>query len=310
MARITFGSLSEAWKGEAADFTPLLSDQLDELGRAIGVKLVPNGAIEVATAGGRRIDILAQDLDGAEIVVENQYRSADHDHLTRGLAYAVARSARGLVVVAESHKDEFKAVAEYLNSLAEHDATSGISVWLVEARALRIEDSRWAPLFTAVVAPNSFTSSVEQEKATESKIRSDEDFIRLFVEGELREAAKQTLSAWRDGGNPRRFGPRTLVLQARGPSISGVHTVVGVNPDGSVYVPLSSYGGQNSGIPIAALTTDEFLDRAASLFGFQGTEKQPTTTPGWLTVAKVPDLLDFCRTVADAYQAARDELSM
>src|SRR4051794_27624276 len=147
MAKLTFGRLTEAWKGEAADFTPLLADQLDSLGLAIGLDLTSIGKSEVQTSGGRRIDIVAQDADGTEFVVENQYGKADHDHLTRGLAYAVARRARGLIVVAEEHRDEFRAVAEYLNGLAELDAERGIAVWLVEATAVRINDSPWAPLF-------------------------------------------------------------------------------------------------------------------------------------------------------------------
>src|SRR5215207_5874984 len=95
MARLSFGRLTEAWKGEASDFTPLLAAQLDELGSAIGIDLTSLGRSEVPTAGGRRIDIVAQGEDGSEFVVENQYGRADHDHLTRGLAYAVARKARG-----------------------------------------------------------------------------------------------------------------------------------------------------------------------------------------------------------------------
>lgn len=164
MERLVFGRLTEAWTGEAADFTPLLAAQLDALGEAIGVPLAGLGESEVLTAGGRRIDIVAQVTDGSEFVIENQYGRADHDHLTRGLAYAVARRARGLVVVAEEHRDEFRAVAQYLNELAEHDSERGIAVWLVEARAVRIANSPWAPLFTAVVEPNSFTATVEAEK--------------------------------------------------------------------------------------------------------------------------------------------------
>ena len=166
MAKLTFGRLSEAWTGEAKDFTPLLAEQLDALGDAIGVPLASVGEAEVPTAGNRRIDIVATGDDGSEFVVENQYRTADHDHLTRGLAYAVARRARGLVLVAEEHRDEFRAVAQYLNELAEHDLERGVSVWLVEAKAVRIGDSAWAPLFTAVVEPNEFTATVELAKQT------------------------------------------------------------------------------------------------------------------------------------------------
>lgn len=91
MARLRFGRLTEAWKGEAADFTPLLAEQLDAIGAEIGVDLASVGESEVQTTGGRRIDIVAQGEDGSEFVIENQYGRADHDHLTRGLSYAVAR---------------------------------------------------------------------------------------------------------------------------------------------------------------------------------------------------------------------------
>jgi hypothetical protein len=60
MGRLEFGRLREAWKGEASDFTPLLAEQLDAIGIAIGVDLVSIGASEVQTAGGRRIDIVGQ----------------------------------------------------------------------------------------------------------------------------------------------------------------------------------------------------------------------------------------------------------
>jgi hypothetical protein len=42
------------------------------------------------TKDRRWIDIVAQGEDGSEFVIENQYGRGDHDHLTRGLAYAVA----------------------------------------------------------------------------------------------------------------------------------------------------------------------------------------------------------------------------
>jgi hypothetical protein len=83
MAWLTFGQLREAWKGEATDFTPLLAEQLDALGDAIGVDLMSIGEVEVATDGGRSIDIVAHGDDGATFVVENQYGRSDHDHLTR-----------------------------------------------------------------------------------------------------------------------------------------------------------------------------------------------------------------------------------
>ncbi|MGB3764445.1 MAG: hypothetical protein WA966_14620 [Ornithinimicrobium sp.] len=308
MARLVFGRLSEAWKGEASDFTPLLADQLDNLGDALGVDLAAVGRSEVPTAGGRRIDIVAQGEDGSEFVVENQYGRADHDHLTRGLAYAVARHARGLVVVAEEHRDEFKAVAQYLNDLAELDSARGISVWLVEVKAVRIGDSAWAPLFTAVIEPNTFTATVEQAKMKERPGSLDE-FYGQIADAEVRVATEQVTGAWLQAGFKRRIGPNHVVLEATGPAASGVRTVVAIYNDGRVFVPFSSYAGVNTGIEISALNTPEFRDDANSLFFFNGGEKQARTSPGWLTPGRVDPLLAFCFRVADAYQGALAEVS-
>ena len=303
MAKLVFGRLTEAWKGEAADFTPLLAAQLDALGEAIGVDLTSLGQSEVPSAGGRRIDIVAQVEDGSEFVVENQYGRADHDHLTRGLAYAVARRAKGLVVVAEEHRDEFRAVAQYLNELAEHDPERGVAVWLVEAKAVRIEGSKWAPLFAAVVEPNVFTASVEKAKQSESP-KSLEEFLSQVGSAALRGAIEKVMAQWIAAGHKRRFGPNHVVLEAKGPSTGGVRTVVAVFYDGQVMVPFGSYAGQNSGIPIEPLTTVDFRVKADALFGFNGTEKLAKTAPGWLTEERVSPLMSFCKQVADVYADA------
>lgn len=306
MARLRFGKLTEAWKGEATDFTPLLAEQLDALGSEIGVDLASIGESEVLTTGGRRIDIVAQGEDGSEFVIENQYGRADHDHLTRGLAYAVARRARGLVVVAEEHRDEFRAVAQYLNELAEHDSQRGIAVWLVEVKAVRIEDSAWAPLFSTVVEPNSFAAAVERAKQSESPLGSLDDFWEQFSSSETLAAAQHVLDRWLASGHRLRLGPNHVALEAAGPSAGGVRTVVAIYSDGRVMVPFSSYAGQNTGIPIDALTTEMFRSSADALFDFNGSESQARTLPAWLTLEAAEPLLQFCEQVAAAYFAALD----
>ncbi len=309
MGRLTFRPLTEAWKGEATDFTPLIANQLDSLGEVIGVNLASYGESEVPSAGGRRIDIVASVDDGTELVIENQYGRADHDHLTRGLAYAVARRARGLVVVAEEHRDEFRAVAQYLNELAEHDPERGIAVWLVEARAVRIGESPWAPLFTAVVEPNSFTARVEQTKQAQAA-RSLDELYALVEDQDTRDAIRHMVERWTGLGHRRRLASNHVVLEARGPATGGVRAVVALFVDGRVLVPFNAYAGVNTGVPIDELTTDDFRRSADALFGFAGTEKSAKTVPGWLTTSRVNELLRFCEQVAAAYERAlvqRDE---
>lgn len=304
MGRLEFGRLTAAWKGEATDFTPLLAEQLDNLGQAIGVDMAAVGECEVYTAGGRRIDIVANGADGSEFVIENQYGIADHDHLTRGLAYAVARHARGLIVVAEEHRDEFRAVAQYLNDLAEADSERGILIWLVEARAVRIGDSLWAPLFTTVTKPNAFTATVEQAKQSD-KI-TFEQFYAMLPDPGSSQAAQQVVQAWQQQGMRSSLGKTWLALQAPGPSGNGYRVTASIYPDGSIGVPFSAYAGANSGIPIGALTTEEFRSSADTLFGFTGKEKVARTAPGWLQPDRAGLLLQYCAKVADAYRASQN----
>lgn len=302
MGRLQFGRLSSAWAGEAADFTPLLSERLDQLGAALGVDLASVGRSEVSTAGGRRIDIVAQDTEGSEFVIENQYGRADHDHLTRGLAYAVASHAKGLVVVAEEHRDEFKAVARYLNDLREADPDRGIAVWLVEARAVRVDESPWAPMFVVVVEPNDFVATVEQARTLDRRRLGDlDEFWALFTDAELESAAREVVARWAETGHRWHLGPSQIVLEAPGPAIRGVRAVVAIYADGRVQVPFSAYAGANSGIEIPELTTSAFRQEADALFEFNASERQARTSPGWLTPEKATALLDFCSRVAAAY---------
>ena len=312
MGRVEFGRLTEAWKGEAADFTPLLAERLDEIGTAIGVDLVAIGKTEVPTTGGRRIDIVAEGIDGTSFVIENQYGRSDHDHLTRGLAYAVAPPrARGLVVIAEEHRDEFRAVAEYLNDLAELDPEKGIRVWLVEARAVRIDRSPWAPLFDTIVRPNNFTASIGAAKRNDGMAVAD-DFWSRFTDGSLRHAVEEIVSRWRSMGHGVWFyrdGHGTLT--ARAPVTGGVgpRSVVALYPDGRVGVSFGSYAGNNSGFAVPALMTDQFRNRANAMFGFEGRGQAVKTVPGWISQDRIEDLLRFSSEVAQAYAAEAERQS-
>jgi hypothetical protein len=304
MGRAELGRLSAAWRGEASDFTPLLNQQLDVLGEAIGIDLVSVGKTEVATDGGRRIDIVASADDGAEFVIENQYGRANHDHLTRGLAYAVARRARGLIVVAEEHRDEFRAVAQYLNELGELEPTKGIAVWLVEAKAIRIGDSPWAPLFAAVVEPNRFTASIEEAKQRERRLPTADAFWAQFTEPALLKAAQAVISAWEDRGRRWRLGPDHVVLMGVGPAAGGLHSVIRIYADGGVAIPFAAYRGKSTGLPIPALTSPPFLEDSRALFGLAPQKNR--TNPGWLRPDRVEKLIEFCDSVAAALEAQRE----
>lgn len=308
MGKLIFGSLRDAWPGEATDFTPLLAEQVDELGKAIGLNLSSVGKVEVATDGGRRIDILVDGIDDATYVIENQYGALNHDHLTRGLAYAVASHSKGLIVVAEKHRDEFRAVARYLNDVNEGGSVPGVAVWLVEVTAVSIEGSVWAPMFQAVVSPNAFTSEVEA-KLESSRRLSRAEFDAHFESEDCLHATSELLAWWK--GDRRKFRimakPPQVVLEARGPGVAGWRSVISVYPDGKVFVPFDSYAGLNTGIPVTSLQDSDFRSAANQLFDLKGNESRARTVAGWLTTERLADLKTFCDAVAVAYERTEAE---
>ena len=111
--------IRKVWASEPKDFTPWLAHHLDLLADQLELGSLELVDTEVQVPGTlRALDILARTPTGELVAIENQFGVSDHDHLTRGLAYAVGLGAVGLVVVAEEHLSEFRAVAGYLNSLA------------------------------------------------------------------------------------------------------------------------------------------------------------------------------------------------
>jgi hypothetical protein len=170
---------------------------------------------------------------------------------------------------------------------------------------VRIADSDWAPLFTAVIEPNLFTARVEAAKYAET-VPTMEEFWDQFTDDAILRTAQSIHDRWLAAGHRRRFGPNHVVLEAKGPATNGIRTVVALYSDGRVLIPFSSYAGQNSGISVDALTTPEFRQAADRLFGLNGAEKQARTAPGWLRPEVADEVTKFCFDVASEYSFAME----
>lgn len=161
--------IREVWPGEANDFTPWLAENLEALSEHLVIDELKLDSTEVEVPGGRRLDILAKDARGRNWAVENQYGEADHDHLTRALAYAVGLECRAVIVVAESHRAEFVAVADVWNRYSEAYGSEGIRLFLVAIEAGRIGDSAPGFRFRLVAGPNEWKSVTATGRRTPSK---------------------------------------------------------------------------------------------------------------------------------------------
>lgn len=196
-------AVREVWPGEATDFTPWLAQNLDWLSEALDLGPLTLSGTEVPIPDvGRNLDILATAPDGTKVAIENQYRRLDHDHLTRGLAYAVGHEAGVLVVVAEDHAREFVAIVDYLNSAYEElGPKKGIAVFLVRFGVQKV-GVHYVPRFEVVSRPNSWLTEIQQ--GADAAVTTVEAFLSQ-CDPAFRDNAARILSDWmlREGAKIR-----------------------------------------------------------------------------------------------------------
>lgn len=163
LARLTEIPLRDVWKHEAHNFTQWLAldENMSLLSEAIDIELL-NAQTEVA-AGLFRIDILAQDLDDNLVVIENQLENSNHDHLGKIITYAAMHKATVIVWIVADVRDEHEQAINWLNEHTDED----INIFLIQIKAVRIGESKPAPIFDIIARPNRRMKS-ERRNATMS----------------------------------------------------------------------------------------------------------------------------------------------
>ena len=165
---LTSVDIRMAWSKEDKDFTPWVArpDVLQELFDQCDIGLGTDFEIEteVPVPGiKRKLDILITSESGENIAIENQFSTMDHDHLTRALMYAVGLNAKTVIVIAESHRPEFVALADYLNGAGKAYDDEGISLFLVQVEVLTSPGSEiFHPRFDVVSRPDEWKAAVFQ----------------------------------------------------------------------------------------------------------------------------------------------------
>lgn len=104
-----------AWQHEAHDFTPWLAENLDQLGAAIGLVIEPEGT-EIAV-GAFSADLLARDVSGRRVLVENQLETTDHGHLGQIMTYLSGLEAEIVVWIATEFRDQHVSALDWLMNI-------------------------------------------------------------------------------------------------------------------------------------------------------------------------------------------------
>jgi len=159
LSRLAAVPVRDIWKHEAHDFTLWLLENADVLGDALGMDLELTEAER--RVGGFALDLIGTDLaTNTVVIVENQLEQTDHSHLGQLLTYAGGTDPSTIVWCAPSFREEHRAALDWLNEHTDEDSR----FFGVEIAAVRIDDSRPAPLFRIVAKPNDWTKQVHNER--------------------------------------------------------------------------------------------------------------------------------------------------
>jgi hypothetical protein len=162
LGRLEKVSIDAAWKHEARDFTPWLSQEenLSLLAETLGLIDLEFEETE-HQVGDFRLDILCEDHEG-KVIIENQFGKTDHYHLGQILTYAAGVGTKKVIWLAETFREEHIGALSFLN---EH-TTSDLSFFGVEIELWRIGESAIAPSFKVVAKPNEWTRAAHRAAAS------------------------------------------------------------------------------------------------------------------------------------------------
>ena len=167
--KITSVRLREIWKHEAHDFTVWMTENIEVLNEATGLKL-SNPEREQST-GNFNVDIKAEDEAGNTVVIENQLEKSDHDHLGKIITYLSAFEAKKAVWIVSEPRQEHIGAINWLN-----EGDNNCDFYLLKIEAIRIGNSNPAPLITKIVGPSSETKQIgkiKQEDSERHQLRLD-----------------------------------------------------------------------------------------------------------------------------------------
>ncbi|MEK9185598.1 MAG: DUF4268 domain-containing protein, partial [Patescibacteria group bacterium] len=156
LGKIKQVDLRGVFQNEAADFTPWLENNIDELSEIIGIEMIDVKREE--GIGKFSCDLIGTEANSEDkVIIENQLEQTNHDHLGKIITYASGVGAKYVVWIAKKIREEHQKALEWLN-----DNTSDISFFGVEISAITIDESKPALSFKLVIEPNTWSKEVKQ----------------------------------------------------------------------------------------------------------------------------------------------------
>lgn len=170
--------LNEVWRNEPQDFTPWLAKEgtLTFLGNTLNMELKLEE--KEKNVGDFRADILCKNIDDDSwVIIENQLNPTDHKHVGQLLTYAAGLDAFTAIWIAETFRDEHRAMLDWLNRITSED----YRFFGIEMKVWQIEGTDHGVLFEVVSSPDDWISGVNRD--TQGAVNNDfpEKFERYWT---------------------------------------------------------------------------------------------------------------------------------
>ena len=167
--------LRSIWPHEALNFTPWVAENVDLLADAVGLDITVDET--ESSVGDFNVDIYASETGtDRKIIIENQLKDTDHDHLGKLITYASGKGADVVIWVVKHAREEHKAAVEWLNNHTDDK----IGFFLCEIKLFQIGDSQIAPAFTVVERPNDWTKEIRKTASANSTQQQRLEYWQAF----------------------------------------------------------------------------------------------------------------------------------
>lgn len=181
IGRLEFEPVRTVFRDEARHFTTWLEQHIESLGDRLDIKLAV--VQREKAVGDFNVDLLCEDGDGRPVIIENQLKETDHDHLGKLLTYLVNLDAHTAIWVTGDIRPEHQKVIEWLNE----NTAADLAFFLVKVETVRIANSPAAPLFTILARPDERVKDLGEKK----KEWADRHFKRMEFWKSLLERSKE-----------------------------------------------------------------------------------------------------------------------